>query len=70
MAKNKNSKYSVGYKKPPLQTQFKPGQSGNVKGRPKKGVAVADALFKELRSRVTIVKDGKRKTISMLEAIL
>lgn len=27
--------YEVGYKKPPKEYQFKPGQSGNSKGRPK-----------------------------------
>ena len=30
-----NQKYEVGYGKPPVHTQFKPGQSGNPKGRPK-----------------------------------
>jgi len=27
--------YEIGYKKPPKQTQFQAGQSGNPKGRPK-----------------------------------
>ena len=27
--------YEVGYKKPPKKNQFKKGQSGNPKGRPK-----------------------------------
>src|SRR5215213_6143909 len=27
--------YEVGYRKPPRHTQFKPGQSGNPKGRPR-----------------------------------
>ena len=27
--------YAVGYKKPPLHTRFKKGQSGNPRGRPK-----------------------------------
>ena len=27
--------YDVGYGKPPASTRFKPGQSGNPKGRPK-----------------------------------
>ena len=26
---------SIGYGKPPMHTRFKPGQSGNVKGRPR-----------------------------------
>lgn len=31
----KKPDYSVGKGKPPKHTQFKPGQSGNPKGRPK-----------------------------------
>ena len=33
--KRQNTEYEVGYKKPPRKNQFKPGQSGNPKGRPK-----------------------------------
>jgi hypothetical protein len=32
----KKTNYEVGYKKPPKRTQFKPGKSGNPKGRPKR----------------------------------
>ena len=31
----KDELYEVGYGKPPKHTQFKPGQSGNRKGRPR-----------------------------------
>lgn len=34
--RKKFSLFSIGYKKPPKETQFKPGVSGNPKGRPKK----------------------------------
>lgn len=38
MGNNKENQkdYEVGYKRPPREHQFKPGQSGNPKGRPKK----------------------------------
>jgi hypothetical protein len=29
------SSYNIGYRKPPKQYKFKPGRSGNPKGRPK-----------------------------------
>jgi hypothetical protein len=61
---------SVGYKKPPRHSQFKPGQSGNPKGRPKKGTTFQDVIAKQLRARVPILSHGKRRKISMLEAII
>jgi hypothetical protein len=39
---------NVGYKKPPTQTQFKPGQSGNPGGLPKGTPKVSIALMKLL----------------------
>jgi Family of unknown function (DUF5681) len=70
MAKKRGPNYSVGYKKPPSHTQFKPGQSGNPKGRPKNAAALPDVFSKELRTRVPIVSNGKRRKVSMLEAIV
>ena len=48
-----------GYKKPPKDTQFKKGTSGNPKGRPKgkKNKTTADLLNKELNSKLKL-KDG------------
>ena len=34
-AANRPDSYEVGYAKPPAATRFKPGQSGNPRGRPK-----------------------------------
>jgi hypothetical protein len=39
---------NVGYKKPPKETQFKPGQSGNPSGLPKGTPKVSVALMKLL----------------------
>ena len=68
--KEKDKGYSVGYKKPPQHTQFKPGQSGNPKGRPKKVPTTSDLFLKESLSRVPIItKDGRRHMISKMQAI-
>jgi hypothetical protein len=67
--KKDNSDYPVGYKKPPLHTQFKPGQSGNTKGRPKKRATITDVVEELLRRIVSVNIDGKVWRITMMEAI-
>lgn len=49
--------YGIGYGKPPKHTRFKPGRSGNPKGRPRKSKNIATLMEKEL-SRLVIVKEG------------
>lgn len=48
--------HSVGYARPPKHTQFKPGKSGNLRGRPKKRATlqeiVTDVLFEKIEVRV------------------
>jgi len=69
MDKNKKSYYPIGYKKPPRHTQFKPGQSGNGKGRPKQSLTFSDVLLKYLRKKVTMTMGDKIQKIPMLDAI-
>ena len=52
------SKYAVGYRRPPVAHQFKPGQSGNPSGRPKGVRNVTFDLLEELAGFVSI-KDGE-----------
>jgi hypothetical protein len=61
---------SVGYGRPPEHTQFKPGQSGNPKGRPRGTVNMATVLERTLREKVDTIEHGRRKTISKFEAAL
>jgi hypothetical protein len=58
----------VGYCNPPERTRFKKGQSGNPQGRPKGALNTATVLERTLRERVVINENGKRKTITKLEA--
>jgi len=70
MSDDKKSKYLVGYGKPPLETRFRKGQSGNVRGRPKASFSIESAFSKALRAPVRIVENGHRKVISRGEAII
>jgi len=62
--------YEVGYKKPPVATRFKKGQSPNPGGRPKKVRALRDpgAILEAVDNEEIIVTDnGKRKRMKKAE---
>jgi hypothetical protein len=60
----------VGYGNPPEHTRFKAGKSGNPRGRPKGTLNMATVLERTLRERVVINENGRRKTITKLEAAI
>ena len=58
----------VGYCRPPRAARFRPGQSGNPRGRPKRGL---DALIaRALDEKVEAEENGKRRRITKLEAVV
>lgn len=72
MAKDESTDggYEVGYGKPPKHTRFKPGTSGNPRGRPKKSKNVDALLEKELDAIVTLQEGGQPIRITKREAII
>jgi len=61
--------YDVGYCRPPKHTRFKPGQSGNPKGRRKGSKNLKTALEREMKRKIDVREGGKIKRISKLEAL-
>ncbi len=67
---DKDKPYEVGYGKPPKETQFKKGQSGNLKGR-EKGTKNFGTLFRDgLNKTIIINENGEEKHITVREAIV
>ena len=68
--RKKTADYSVGYAKPPTETRFKKGMTGNPKGRPKgkknMNTIIRDTLF----GPIQIQQNGKTTTVTAFEAIL
>lgn len=69
MAKPPKDPDGVGYGRPPRASQFKPGKSGNPKGRPKGSRNFSTALVEALEERVPVTVNGKPRKLSKREVI-
>lgn len=61
--------YEVGYKKPPKATQFKPGQCGNPKGRPKGSRSFSALIREELNKTMVATLKGRRIKVARRKAM-
>ncbi len=71
--------YEVGFAKPPEHTRFKPGRSGNPRGRPKgsknkppvlQGERMQAIILEEAYRTIRVQDAGRTVTLSMAEAII
>ncbi len=57
------------YQRPPRKGQFKPGQSGNPRGRPKNSKNIKTYVGELLSAKIQVIEDGKTRKMSRAEAI-
>ena len=68
MPRDNEGDYEVGYGKPPRDTRFKRGQSGNPRGRPPGAKNLSTLLNEALNELVVVTENGGRKRISKRRA--
>jgi len=64
-----SAEYRVGKCRPPLATRFRPGQSGNPRGRPKGARSLAAAVAAELGEFVAVKENGREGRITKRVAV-
>jgi Family of unknown function (DUF5681) len=66
----RRTNYDVGYGKPPVETRWQPGQSGNPHQKRKKQQDLAGLVDACLRAPVDIIEGGRPRTVTVYRAIL
>src|SRR3954464_11100940 len=62
--------YAVGYRRPPVHTRFKPGQSGNPSGRVKGSKNLKSLFHKILNEEISLQDGSDTRKVSKAEAIM
>lgn len=62
--------YEVGYARPPKAHRFKPGQSGNPKGRPKGAKGLNATVRKTMEQKIAVRSNGRTRKVSTFEALI
>jgi hypothetical protein len=62
--------YKVGYGRPPLETRWGKGESGNPSKKPRRQENIVEMLDRLLLSPVKVTLNGETKRVSSLEAII
>jgi hypothetical protein len=59
-----------GYGRPPKHSQFKKGQSGNPRGRPRHASSLKTDLDAELQEKLVLTENGKERKITKQRAFI
>ncbi len=69
-SKAESPDYEVGYRKPPKSNRFKPGQSGNPRGRSKGTRNLKTDLTEELGETILVQEGGEPRKLSKQRAVV
>lgn len=58
----------VGNFRPPRSTRFRPGQSGNPRGRPKRAPGLGALVARTLAQKIEAKENDRKRTMTKLEA--
>src|SRR5262249_47562001 len=61
--------YAVGYGKPPKDTRFRKGRSGNPRGRPKGSKNLLTLIREELDRPIAVREDGRSRKVRACDAL-
>lgn len=59
----------VGYKRPPKKNQFKPGESGNLSGRPKKRKSSNEIFYEQMHREHGYTENGTQILVPRIEVL-
>lgn len=68
--KPRKADYEVGYAKPPREHQFRPGQSGNPRGRPKGSKNISTLFEQALTAKQPVREGGKVRRRQNIEILI
>lgn len=58
----------VGHGRPPRSTRFRPGQSGNPRGRPKRAPGLGALVTRALAQKIQAKENDRKRTMTKLDA--
>ena len=61
------AQWRVGYCRPPIGARFRPGQSGNPRGRPKGMPNLGTVIAATLKEKVVVTENDRQRRITKLE---